>query len=351
MTDSPSGPEPFVVTAPDPDAAAAARARQEILTKPRGALGRLEELSIWVASCQGTCPPRQFERARVVVFAGDHGVAAAGVSAYPPEVTAQMVANIDAGGAAINVLAAVAGASVRVIDLAVDRDESAAVGLYRVRRGSGNIAVEDALTAEEAAAAVDAGRRIADEEVDSGADLLIAGDMGIGNTTPATALVGTLTNSEPVAVMGRGTGINDEGWMRKTAAVRDAMYRARPVRHDPVALMRVCGGADLAAMAGFLAQAAVRHTPVLLDGVVVTAAALAAEKLAPGARAWWQAGHLSTEPAHIVALTDLDLVPIVDLGMRLGEGTGAAVALPVLRAAVAALASMATFGEAGVSAG
>jgi nicotinate-nucleotide--dimethylbenzimidazole phosphoribosyltransferase len=342
----------FEVTAPDADVAAAARARQDRLTKPLGSLGRLEDLSVWVASCQGVCPPRQFQRPRVVVFAGDHGVTSAGVSAYPAEVTAQMVANFDAGGAAINVLAEAAGASVRVVDIAVNAAEplSAAIGAHKVRRGSGNIAVEDALSAEETAAAIEAGRAIADEEVDSGADLLIAGDMGIGNTTAATTLIAALTNSEPVAVVGRGTGIDDAGWARKTAAIRDALYRARGLSADPVGLLRVCGGADFAAMAGFCAQVAVRRTPVLLDGVVVTAAALVADRLAPGARQWWQAGHRSTEPAHALALQRLDLEPIIDLRMRLGEGTGAAVALPVVRAAVAALSSMATFDEAGVTA-
>ena len=338
------------VTPPSSATAAAARERQGTLTKPPGALGRLEELSVWVASCQNVCPPTQFERARVVVFAGDHGVARSGVSAFPPEVTAQMVANFQAGGAAINVLAGIAGASVRVVDVAVDTDApDGTVDAHKVRRGSGDISVEDALTPDEAAAAVAAGRAIADEEVDAGADLLIAGDMGIGNTTPATVLVSALTNTEPVAVVGRGTGIDDAGWIRKTAAVRDALYRAHAVRYEPVDLLRVAGGADLAAMAGFLAQAAVRRTPVLLDGVVVTAAALAAERMAPGARAWWQAGHRSTEPAHSLALAQLELDPIIDLGMRLGEGSGAAVALPVLRAAIATLAEMATFDDAGVS--
>ena len=339
------------ITPPDSSAAAAAQRRQDILTKPAGALGRLEDLSVWVASCQGLCPPRQFEHARVVVFAGDHGVARTGVSAYPPEVTAQMVANIDAGGAAINVLADIAGASVRVVDIAVDCEQplTEAIGAHKVRRSSGNIALEDALSAEEVVAALEAGRQLADAEVDAGADLLIAGDMGIGNTTAATALIATLTDTEPVAVVGRGTGIDDAAWVRKTAAVRDAMFRARQFRPDPVGLLRTCGGADLAAMAGFCAQAAVRRTPLLLDGVVVTAAALVADRMAPGALAWWQAGHRSTEPAHTLALAHLDLVPILDLGLRLGEGTGAAVALPVLRAAVATLASMATFEGAGVS--
>lgn len=339
------------LTKPDADVREAALARQLTLTKPPGALGRLEDLSVWVSACQGVCPPKQFERARIVVFAGDHGVTASGVSAFPSEVTAQMVANFDAGGAAINVLAEVAGATVRVADIAVDGEaHSPAIGALKVRRGSGNIAVEDALSSEEAIAAIAAGRTIADQEVDAGADLLIAGDMGIGNTTPATTLVAALTATEPVAVVGRGTGVDDEGWARKTAAIRDALFRARQVKADPVALLAVCGGADLAAMAGFLAQAALRRTPVLLDGMVVTAAALVADRLAPGAKTWWQAAHLSTEPAHAVALQRLQLTPILDLGMRLGEGSGAAVALPVLRAAVATLASMATFGEANVTA-
>ncbi|HYB80446.1 MAG TPA: nicotinate-nucleotide--dimethylbenzimidazole phosphoribosyltransferase [Mycobacterium sp.] len=338
------------VPPPDATAAAAARARQDTLTKPRGALGRLEDLSVWVASCQGHCPPRQFEHARVVVFAGDHGVARSGVSAYPPEVTAQMVANIDAGGAAINVLAGLAGATVRVADLSVDADPlTEQIGVHKVRRSSGDITIEDALTDDETIGAITAGQAIADAEVDAGADVLIAGDMGIGNTTAAAVLVAALTNAEPVAVVGFGTGIDDAGWARKTAAVRDALFRARRVLPDPVALLRCCGGADLAAMAGFCAQAAVRRTPLLLDGMAVTAAALVAERLAPGARQWWQAGHRSTEPGHALALAALELEPVLDLRMRLGEGTGAAVALPVLRAAVAALSSMATFSEAGVA--
>jgi nicotinate-nucleotide--dimethylbenzimidazole phosphoribosyltransferase len=269
------------------------------------------------------------------------------VSAYPVEVTAQMAANIDRGGAAINALATAAGAGVRVVDMAIDT-EAGDLSAYKVRRGSGDISAEDALTAEETVAAVEAGRRIADGEVDAGADLLIPGDMGIGNTTVAATLIAAVTGAEPVEAVGHGTGIDDAGWARKTAAVRDALFRARAVS-DPLGLLRCCGGADLAALAGFCAQAAIRRTPVLLDGLASTAAALVAERLAPGARAWWQAGHRSPEPAHALACAALGLEPILDLGMRLGEGTGAAVALPVLRAAVAALASMSTFAEAGVS--
>lgn len=261
-----------------------------------------------------------------------------------------MVANIDAGGAAINVLADIAGAGVRVVDVAVDAEPlTPQIGAFKVRRGSGDISVQDALTEREARDAIDAGRQIADQEVDAGADLLIAGDMGIGNTTAATVLVAALTGVEPVAAVGYGTGIDDAGWARKTAAVRDALFRAEHVLANPVATLQCCGGADLAAIAGFCAQAAVRRTPVLLDGMVVTAAALIAEQLAPGARLWWQAGHRSTEPAHTLALAQLGLDPIVDLKMRLGEGTGAAVAVPVLRAAVATLASMATFDAANVT--
>jgi nicotinate-nucleotide--dimethylbenzimidazole phosphoribosyltransferase len=321
--------------------------RHAVLTKPVGSLGKLEELGAWVAACQGTCPPRPFTRPRVVVFAGDHGVARHGVSAYPSEVTGQMVANFLAGGAAVNVLANVAGATVRVVDVSVDADT--AVGEEKVRRGSGSIDREDALTPEEAERAVEVGRKLADDEVDGGADLLIAGDMGIGNTTPAAVLIAALTGSEPVAVVGRGTGVDDRGWMRKTAAIRDALRRARPVIGDPVALLGRASGADIAATAGFLAQAAVRKTPVVLDGVVVGAAAVVAEELAPGAREWWVAGHLSAEPAHALALNHLGLEPLLQFDMRLGEGSGAVAALPLVVMATRILAEMATFDGAGVS--
>ncbi|RVW10908.1 nicotinate-nucleotide--dimethylbenzimidazole phosphoribosyltransferase [Prescottella agglutinans] len=346
---SPSAPHFEPLVPPDAEVRAQAQARQLLLTKPTGSLGRLEELSVWAAACQGACPPHVFARPRVVVFAGDHGIAQGGVSAYPPEVTAQMVANFQTGGAAVNVLASIAGAGVRVVDMAVDTDTDPAVSTYKVRRSSGSIDREDAMTHEETLRAVAAGRAIADEEVDSGADLLIAGEMGIGNTTPATVLVAALTDTEPVAAVGRGTGIDDAAWMRKTAAIRDALRRARPHVRDAVGLLRTVSGADLAAMAGFLAQAAVRRTPVIVDGLVVTASALVAEEMAPGAREWWVAGHRSTEPAHTIALRHLGLDPILGLNMRLGEGSGAVVALPVLQGAVATLAHMATFDQAGVS--
>jgi nicotinate-nucleotide--dimethylbenzimidazole phosphoribosyltransferase len=338
------------IAAPDEQARADAAAHQTQLTKPAGSLGRLEELGIWLASCQASCPPRPLTRARVVVFAGDHGVARHGVSAYPPEVTGQMVGNFLRGGAAVNVLASAAGATVRVVDLAVDSDPFPGdVSNHRVRRSSGRIDMEDALTDDEVHAALTAGRAIADEEVDSGADLLIAADMGIGNTTASSVLIAALTGAEPVAVVGRGTGVDDAGWMRKAAAVRDALRRSRPALRDPVALLRTAGGADLAGMAGFLAQAAVRRTPVLLDGLVTGAAALIADRLAPGARAWWQAGHRSTEPAHTLVLDHLGLTPLLDLRMRLGEGSGALAALPLVIMAGRLMAEMATFADAGVS--
>ncbi|MDF0529912.1 nicotinate-nucleotide--dimethylbenzimidazole phosphoribosyltransferase [Tsukamurella sp. 8F] len=339
------------LVAPDAEVVAQARERHSRLTKPIGSLGRLEDLGVWATACQGACPPKAFERPRVVVFAGDHGVAASGVSAYPPEVTAQMVANFSAGGAAVNVLAAQAGATVRVEDIAVSVDTGPELSRHKVRHSSGDIAHEDALSDAEAVAAISVGRAIADDEIDSGADLLIAGDMGIGNTTPSAVLIGLLTDHEPVVVVGRGTGIDDNAWMRKAAAVRDAMWRGRPYARDPKSLLRTVGGADLAAMAGFLAQAAVRRTPVVLDGVVVTAAALVAQDLAPGAVEWWRAGHLSSEPAHALALAQLGLEPMLTFDMRLGEGSGAALALPIVQSAVSVLASMATFDEAGVSEG
>jgi nicotinate-nucleotide--dimethylbenzimidazole phosphoribosyltransferase len=337
------------VTPPDASSRAEALARQDRLTKPTGSLGRLEELAVWVAACQGSCPPRPFTKPRVVVFAGDHGIAKHGVSAYPSEVTGQMVANFLAGGAAVNVLAAAAGATVRVVDMAVDADTPEQVSGHKVRRSSGSIDREDALAEDEVRAAIEAGRAIADEEVDGGADVLVVGDMGIGNTTPSVVLIAALTGAEPVAVVGRGTGIDDAGWMRKAAAVRDALRRTRPVSADPVALLRTAGGADLAAIAGFLAQAAVRRTPVLLDGVVIGAAALVAERLAPGASQWWLAAHRSVEPAHALALEHLGLKPVVELQMRLGEGSGALTVLPLVTTAVRVLAEMATFEEARVS--
>ena len=340
---------------PDESARIAARERQLRLTKPTGALGRLEDLSVWLAGVQGCCPTRPLEQVRVVVFAGDHGIAGNGVSAYPAAVTAQMVRNVLAGGAAVNALARLAGASVRVVDLSVDADlddiasSGSFVGGHKVRRGSGRIDREDALTRDEAERAVRAGMALADAEIDSGAELLVPADLGIGNTTPAAALIGALTRSDASMVTGRGTGIDDATWMRKCETVRDAMRRARPVLGDQLQLLATAGGADFAAMTGFLLQAAARRTPVVLDGVMSGACALVAQRVSFRAVDWWVAGHQSSEPAHALALNRLSLQPVLDLGLRLGEGTGALLAVPVLKAAAATLAEMATFDEAGVS--
>ncbi len=329
---------------PDKKVAAQAQAHWDSLAKPLGALGRLERLGCWVASVQGRCPPEPLTDVRVVVFAGDHGVAASGVSAYPPQVTAAMVETFVAGGAAVNVLARAVGATVEVLDLSVDADLShlgPAVVRHKVRRGSGSIDVEDALSRAETEQAFAAGRAVADAAVDSGAQLLVAGDMGIGNTTPATVLTVLLTGSEVVDMVGRGTGIDDEGWMRKTAAVRDAVYRAKRRRSDMLDLLSAVGGADIAAMTGFLVQAAVRRTPVVLDGVVSGAAALVAHRMCFKTPRWQQAGHRSTEPAHTSALDRLGLEPLVEADMRLGEGTGALVAVPMLQAATRLMTEMA----------
>jgi nicotinate-nucleotide--dimethylbenzimidazole phosphoribosyltransferase len=255
-----------------------------------------------------------------------------------------MVRTIVAGGAAVNVLARQVGATVSVHDISVDADLSElgpGVVEHKVRRGTGSIDVEDAMSVDEAVAAFAAGRALADQAVDTGADLLVVGDMGIGNTTPAAALVGLLTRSEVVEVMGRGTGIDDQGWMRKAAAIRDAMHRGRSRLGDPIELLAAVGGPDIAAMAGFLTQAALRRTPVVLDGLVSCTAALIAQRMSFRAPRWYVAGHRSTEPAQAKALERLGLEPVLEAQMRLGEGTGALLAVPRVKAAAALLVEMA----------
>ena len=335
---------------PSLDDAAMADARQRLdgLARVPGALGRLDELTIWLAGAQASAPARDLDRARVVVFAGDHGVAAAGVSAYPPGATAAMLELVRSDGSAASALARSAGATVRLLDLAVDAGGPADPAGHQVRRSSGRIDREDALALAEAEAAFAAGMAVADEEVDGGADLLIPGDLGVAGTTVAAVLVAALTDAEPVKVIGRGSGIDDRTWMRKVVAIRDGLRRARPFTGDPVALLAVAGGADVAAMTGFLVQAAVRRTPVLLDGVLSAAAALVGSAAAPAATAWWAAAHRSAEPAHRIALDHLSLTPVLDLGIRAGAGAGALTLLPLLRAAVRANAETATAEAAGL---
>ena len=341
---------------PDRSVAQEATARWASLTKPEGALGRLEDLGTWWASARGECPPKPPQRPTLVIVAGDHGVArTARTSAYPPEVTAQMVRTFLAERAAANALARQVGAHVRVVDVAVDApadyadDLDPRVAEGRIRRASGSIDRQDAMTLEEAGRAFQLGVAIADAEVDAGADLLIVGDMGIGNTTSAAAIIGLLAPADLLSVVGRGTGIDDDTWMRKAAAVRDAMRRGKPHKGSPLELMAAIGGPDIATMVGLLLGAAARRTPVILDGTVISAAALIAHRAAYKSRDWWQAGHRSTEPAHSAALGRLDLAPLLDLQMRLGEGTGALLAVPLVASAAAALGEMLTFAEAGVS--
>jgi nicotinate-nucleotide--dimethylbenzimidazole phosphoribosyltransferase len=336
------------IPAPDPAVEAAAWARQGELTKPAGSLGRLEALGVQLAALQRRLPPR-VERAAVLVCAADHGVVAEGVSAYPREVTAHMVANFLRGGAAINRLAEALGAEVWVLDVGVDAELAPHPRLLsaKVRRGTRNLAREDALTPAEASAAWEAGRRAAAQALAGGAEVFVPGDMGIGNTTAAAALVAALTGAAPEAVIGPGTGVGAEGRARKRAAVAAALARLDATA-DPWARAAAVGGLELLAIAGATVEAAARGAVVLLDGFPVTAGALVAAALAPAVRPWLVAGHRSAEPGHAVALGALGLTPLLDLGLRLGEGTGAVLALPLLRAA-AAVFRMATFAEAGVA--
>ncbi|PXY26995.1 nicotinate-nucleotide--dimethylbenzimidazole phosphoribosyltransferase [Prauserella muralis] len=340
----------FDIPAPDERARGEARERLDGLVKPLGALGRLEELAAWLCAAHGTVPPRPLDDVRVVVFAGDHGVSAASpvsavspVSAYPREVTAAMVRVFLSGASGVNVLARQVGARVRVLDVAVDGDLTDVppeVTAHKVRRGSGAIDVADALEPGEAERGFAAGRAVADEEIDGGADLLIPGDMGIGNTTVASALVAACLGLPAEDVVGAGTGVDERGRARKVAVVEAALARAGSRAREPFALLTALGSACAAATAGFLVQAAVRGVPVLLDGVFSGAAALVAREIAPEAARWWLAGHRSTEPSQAFALKALGLEPILDLGLRLGEGSGAVQAVPVLRAARATLAEM-----------
>lgn len=339
------------VRPPDPDAVAAARDRLAGLATPAGALGRLGELGVWLAGCQGTVPPAPLDDVRLVIFAGDHGVAAHGVSAYPPAITAAMVRTFVAGRAGVNALAAAHGVHVRVLDLGVDWDVAelgdvpADVTAHKVRRGSGAIHLEDALSAEELTAALDAGRRVALDEIAAGAQLLLSGDMGIGNTTPAAAMVAAALGLPAAEVTGRGTGVDDATLDHKTTVVQAALDRAGDRLDDPLQTLQAVSSADLAATVGYLVQAAETGTPVLLDGLMSVACALTAERLAPGAAAWFAAGHRSTEPAQALALEKLGLEPALDLGMRLGEGSGAVAAVPVLRSAVAVLRDVALLSD------
>jgi nicotinate-nucleotide--dimethylbenzimidazole phosphoribosyltransferase len=337
------------ITAPSVPARTAAEERLAGLATPAGALGRLGELGVWLAACQGQCPPEPPTNVRAVVFAGDHGVSAYGVSAYPAAVTPAMVRTLVTGRAGVSALAAAHGVHVRVLDLSVDDDLAGIeedVQRFKVRRSSEPIHLADALTGPEVGAALEAGATVAAEEIDAGADLLISVVLGIGNTTPATALIAALLGVPAADVTGRGTGVDDATLLHKQELVQQAVDRVGS--RAPTATLAGLGGADLAASVGFLATAARRGVPVLLDGLIAVACALVADAIEPGAAEWFAAGHRSTEPAQILALDKLGLVPLIDLGMRLGEGSGAVAAVPLVRSAAAVLRDVALLSELGI---
>jgi nicotinate-nucleotide--dimethylbenzimidazole phosphoribosyltransferase len=333
-----------VITPPEREVRQATLHEFAALAQPYGALGRLEPLGAWVAACQGVCPPRPLERIRLVVLAGDHGVARYGVSAYPVEVTAAMLQAFVAGGAGATVLARQHGVAVRVLDIAVDTDSTdlpADVVAHKLRRSSGPIHLGDALTVGEVEAALEAGRIVAEQEIRADADLLILGDMGIGNTTPAAALIAASLGVGAEQVTGRGTGIDDHRLRDKIDIIATALARAGDRVRNPIQRLAALGSADLAVGVGFLVAAASAGVPVLLDGVVSLAEVCVAEDLEPGVLAWCAAGHRSTEPSQRLALDKLGLEPVLDLSLRLGEGSGAVAAVPVLRSAVLLVREMA----------
>ena len=326
-----------------------AQERQGQLTKPPGALGVLEDASVRLAGITGTCPPPAMTRPVVAVFAGDHGVHAQGVTPWPQEVTASMIANFRAGGAAVNVLARQAGAEVFVVDMGVKADLAPGPDLFdhKVRAGTSDLATGPAMSREEAVQGVLAGVAVADALVDRGFDCLLTGDMGIANTTPSAALVAAFTGAAPGRVTGRGTGVDDPTLGHKVEVVAQALLD-RPVGSDPLETLASVGGFEHAGIAGFVLGAAARRVPVLLDGVIAGAAALVAQALAPEAIGYCFAGHRSVEPGHVVALEHLGLRALVDLDLRLGEGTGAVLSFPIVESAGAVLREMATFDSAGV---
>jgi nicotinate-nucleotide--dimethylbenzimidazole phosphoribosyltransferase len=341
------------VTGLDAAAMDEARAHHGRLTKPAGSLGELEILGVRLAGMAGTSPPPIPEPATVAVFAGDHGVVEAGVTPWPSEVTRQMVGNFCAGGAAINAIARQVGAEVVVVDVGVNGELDPAPNLLRrkVRDGTANIAAHAAMSREEAEAALDVGAEVARELVTSGARCLITGDMGIGNTTPSAALIAYFADQRALDVVGRGTGIDDAMLGHKVAAVEAALRRtARDVgAGDALGALASLGGLEIAALAGFIVGAAAARVPVIVDGVIAVAALVTASAFCPAAADYCVAGHRSAEPGSGVALDFVGLRPLLHLDLRLGEGTGACLALPLVQAAARVLIEMSTFDQAGVT--
>jgi nicotinate-nucleotide--dimethylbenzimidazole phosphoribosyltransferase len=325
------------------------------LTKPLGSLGRLEELAAWYAGVRGKAPINRIERATLALFVADHGVVAEGISAYGSQVTAAMVANVMSGGAAVNALARECGADIALVDVGVAGDLSAAptrpeLMLLRraIRPGTRNLRYEPALLRAEAEAAIDVGATVAAHAIAEGADVLLLGEIGIGNTTAAAALTSAMLGVPAHDVVGAGTGIGSDVLARKTAVVEDAIALHRPDPSDPIGVLAAVGGLEIAALVGCALEGARQGVPVVLDGYVTNAAALVAEAVDRGITSYLLASHASPEPGARIALAHLGLVPLLDLGLRLGEGTGAALALPILRSAVDVHLSMATFATAGI---
>jgi nicotinate-nucleotide--dimethylbenzimidazole phosphoribosyltransferase len=337
----------------DPRHTAEARTRLDSLTKPIGSLGRLEDIATQMYSIFSGHIPIRLRRA-VYVFAADHGVTAEGVSAYPREVTAQMVQNFVAGGAAINVLARLHDAQLTVVDVGVDAEFEPAPGLCRmkVRRGSGNMYCEPALTQEDLTAAIEVGIRIAQAARDQGQTLVAVGEMGIGNTTSASAIAAVLTKQQIGEVTGLGTGLDGLGRAHKIEVLKQSIARhfgASVETPSPLDTLRCVGGLEIAAMVGFILGAAANRMAVVCDGFISTAAAAIAHAIAPEVSGYLLAGHCSEEPGHRHLLRHIGLIPILNLGMRLGEGTGAVLAMPVIESSVRLFTEMATFSSAGVS--
>lgn len=331
------------------EAEAGARERQERLTKPTGSLGHLEELAVRFAGLQGRSRPT-LERIALTVFAADHGIAGRGVSAYPQEITAAMLGNFSQGGAAVNVLARRIGAGLEVVDLGTASDPGSLPGVRRERIASGTAPFDRqaAMTPEELDKALAAGRGAIERARVLGAELFIGGEMGIGNSASAAALACALTGRDPGSMVGRGTGLGDRGMARKVAAVREGIRLHRPNPENPSEALRRLGGLEIAALAGAYIASAQEGLPVVVDGFIATAAAVAATALNPGVPPWLVFGHRSAEPGHRHLLEALGARPLLDLGLRLGEGTGAAAAVGLLRHALALHNEMATFSEAGL---
>ncbi len=334
----------------DEAAMAAAKARQDTLTKPPGSLGRLEELSIQLAGVTGKEIPEIKDKV-IITMAGDHGVVAEGVSAFPQEVTPQMVLNFLRGGAAINVLARHVGARITVVDMGVAAEMEAHPSLVdkKVAPGTANMTKGPAMTREQAEQAILGGVEVVEAEIKNGLDIVGTGDMGIGNTTPSAAIAAVLTGIEPAKLAGRGTGVDDEGLKRKIDAIERALAVNKPDPKDGMDVLTKVGGFEIAGLAGVILGAAANRKPVMLDGFISTAAAMIAAAMAPAVRPYLISAHRSQEYGHMQMVAWLGLKPLVDFDLRLGEGTGAALGISIAEAACKVLAEMATFAEAGVT--